>query len=95
MKSICGIDCTKCGLSCSCSGCLETGGRPFGEKCIVALYCQKGGTALSELKETLIAAFNELSIEDMEEAADVMGSLQMKPISWYPNPASAALMRKS
>ena len=71
MKSICGIDCTKCGLSCSCSGCLETGGRPFGEKCIVALYCQKGGTALSELKETLIAAFNELSIEDMEEVTEL------------------------
>lgn len=71
MKSICGIDCTKCELSCTCNGCSETNGQPFGEKCIVAVCCQKGETALSKLKERLIAAFNGLNIQDMEEVTDL------------------------
>lgn len=71
MKSICGIDCTKCELSSTCNGCLETNGQPFGAKCIVAVCCKKGKTALSELKEKLIAAFNDLNIEDIEEVTDL------------------------
>ena len=65
--SICGMDCTKCELSSACNGCAETNGRPFGGECVVALYCQKGGTALCEFKEKLIAAFHALNIEDMDE----------------------------
>lgn len=71
MKSICKIDCTKCELSCICNGCSETDGQPFGEKCIVAVCCQKGKTALSKLKATLIAAFNELNVQDMEKVTDL------------------------
>ncbi len=66
-KSICGIDCTKCEMSGACKGCSETNGQPFGAECIVAGRCQKGKMALDELQEKLIAAFNGLNIQDMEE----------------------------
>lgn len=71
MKSICGIDCTKCELSGTCKGCAGTGGRSFGAECLVAQCCKKGKTALSELKEKLIAAFNALHIPDMEEVTEL------------------------
>ncbi len=71
MTSICGIDCTKCELNSSCNGCAKTNGQPFGAECIVALCCQKGEHALSELKEKLIAAIRELNIPDMEEITDL------------------------
>lgn len=71
MESICGIDCTRCELRCDCNGCLETGGQPFGEKCMVAGCCQKGETALWECKAKIIAACNELGIRDMEEVEDL------------------------
>lgn len=41
MKSICGIDCTKCGLSGACNGCAATDGQPFGAECLVAQCCKK------------------------------------------------------
>lgn len=67
MKSICGIDCTGCGLRTACGGCRETAGRPFGGECVVAAYSRKGGSALDSLKKELVAAFNGLGIPDMEE----------------------------
>lgn len=71
MKSICGIDCTTCPFSAGCKGCAETGGRPFGGACVTADCCRRGGTALSELKAALIAAFRALDIPDMEEVTDL------------------------
>ncbi len=71
MKSICGIDWTNCELSSTCNGCAATGGQPFGAECLVAQCCKKGKTALSELKEKLIAAFNALHIPDMEEVTEL------------------------
>jgi len=71
MKSICGIDCMKCELSGACNGCAATGGQPFGAECIVAEYCKKGKTALNELKEKLMSAFNSLNIQDMEEVTEL------------------------
>lgn len=71
MKSICGIDCTECELNCDCKGCQATKGQPFGEKCMVAEYCQKGEAALRELKEKMIGAFHGLNIQDMEEVTDL------------------------
>ena len=71
MESICGIDCTKCGLNGACSGCTTTEGRPFGAECIVAQCCKKGETALDELKEKLIAALNDLHIQDMETVTGI------------------------
>lgn len=69
MKSICGIDCTKCEAGSTCNGCNE--GRPFGEECVVALYCQKGQNELNKFKKKLIAEFNALNIQDMEEVTDL------------------------
>ena len=71
MKSICGIDCTNCELCSTCNGCAATEGQPFGAECLVAQCCKKGKTALSELKEKLIAAFHALQIPDMEEVTEL------------------------
>lgn len=71
MKSICGIDCTKCELSSTCNGCFKTNGKPFGAECIVAMCCKRGETSLKELKEKLIREFNELGIQDMEEVTEL------------------------
>lgn len=72
MKSICGMDCGTCELRDTCRGCCETGGRPFGADCMVAACCRKGGSALNQCKEALIAAFRALSIQDMEEVTDLI-----------------------
>ncbi len=79
MCSICGLDCTECGLKENCGGCAATGGRPFGGICIIAACCQKDGCVNSgkcfaapcNLKKQLIAEFNALGIEDMEEVTDL------------------------
>lgn len=67
MNSICGADCSGCLSKEVCGGCRETGGRPFGEECLVARYCRKGEGALERFQQKLIAAFNALGIPDMEE----------------------------
>ncbi len=74
-KTICGLDCTGCPMKDNCGGCRETNGRPFGGSCMLALCCEsKGcencGKAFDEsckLMKQLIAEFNSLGIEDMEE----------------------------
>ena len=71
MKSICGIDCTACEWRGGCKGCLETGGQPFGGKCVAAECCRRGETALAELKAALIAAFRALDIPELEEVTDL------------------------
>lgn len=58
----------------SCGGCIDTNGRPFGGACMLAQccrskkygFCGECGHACA-LKEELIAEFNALGIEDMEE----------------------------
>lgn len=76
--SICGADCAQCPSREGCGGCRETGGRPFGRDCPVAVCCrdeghaqcsQCGGTC--KLKAPLIAAFNALGIPDMPEVTDL------------------------
>lgn len=71
MESICGIDCTKCEMNSTCSGCVKTKGKPFGAECVVALCLKDGENALCEWKRHLIAAFNELGIQDMEEVTEL------------------------
>lgn len=71
MISICGVDCAECELNGSCNGCVETGGQPFGKECVVALCCKKGEKVLCEFKEKLMAAFNALGIQDMEEVTEL------------------------
>lgn len=73
--TICGVDCSKCGLKDSCGGCIETNGHPFHGDCIVAMCClnkgqencSKCGDIPCKLKEQVIAEFNELGIKDMPE----------------------------
>lgn len=79
IKSVCGLDCTKCGLKDSCGGCTATNGHPFGRKCVIAVCCQNkdheccGNCSESPcgLKEQLITEFNALGIEDMAEVKSV------------------------
>ncbi len=74
MKTKCGLDCEECGFQ-ECPGCTETDGRPFGGSCMLAVCCGEKGCencgrsfeAPCRLKEELIAEFNALGIEDMEE----------------------------
>lgn len=79
MKTICGIDCDECPSRESCSGCTETNGHPFGGSCMIAAcYNDKGcdvcGKPLEtscKMKEQLVAEFNALGINDMEEVTDL------------------------
>ncbi len=71
MESICGIDCAACEWRSGCKGCLETGGQPFGGKCVAAECLRRGETALAQLKAALIAAFRALDIPEMEEVTDL------------------------
>ena len=65
-KSICGADCTNCGFSEKCKGCLKTNGCPFGKQCVVAKYITTGGMEkYLEFKQKLIDEFNELQIPQM------------------------------
>lgn len=73
--SICGLDCSQCGFRDACKGCTETDGKPFGGDCMIAVCCRekkcqncgKSFVLPCRLKEELIAEFNALGIEDMEE----------------------------
>lgn len=75
MKTLCGLDCSECGLRNECGGCTETNGHPFGGSCMIAVCCKDKGCgncgrsfeAPCKLKKQLIAEFNALGIEDMEE----------------------------
>ncbi len=83
MKAICGLDCSSCEMRESCGGCGETGGKPFGGTCMLALCCEGAGCgncgrafeAPCRLKEELIAEYNALGIEDMEEVTDLYALL--------------------
>ncbi len=78
-KSICGVDCSQCELKDNCAGCTATKGRPFNGKCVIAACCNHKGYGFCEectdtpckLKKELIAEFNALGIEDMEEVTDL------------------------
>ncbi len=79
MKAICGLNCDSCTFSENCGGCAETKGRPFGGSCIIADCCAGHGcgscgkafAAPCRLKEELIAEFNGLKINDMEEVTEL------------------------
>ena len=79
MKTVCGLDCSECGMKDSCAGCAETNGRPFGGSCMIAVCCENKGCmncgksfeAPCGLKQQLISEFNALGIKDMEEVTDL------------------------
>lgn len=78
MLSYCGLDCTKCEMKQSCSGCSETSGKPFsGGVCPIASCCIDNRRASCAecrectLKNALIAEFNALGIADMPEIKEL------------------------
>lgn len=68
MLSICGAECcSECDRREDCGGCAETGGHPFGGKCIAAESIKRGGSEeFKKVKETLIEEFNALGIRDLQ-----------------------------
>lgn len=79
MKTLCGLDCDECGFKDSCAGCAATDGKPFGGSCMIAVCCDNKGCGNCgnsfegpcKLKEQLIAEFNALGIEDMEQVTSL------------------------
>lgn len=79
MKTICGADCKACGFKETCSGCMETGGRPFGDICMLAecckskgkVYCKECSQEDCAYKNELIKEFNALNIADMAEVKNL------------------------
>lgn len=72
MKTICGIDCSGCGMKEICKGCAETNGRPFGGECVAAECYKSGGEAcFVTCKKQLIEEFNALGIADMPKITEL------------------------
>lgn len=75
LRSICGLDCSKCTLKNTCSGCISTNGSPFQSGCVVAncclnKKCESCGQffeTICNLQKQLISEFHALGIKDMEE----------------------------
>lgn len=70
MKTICGIDCSKCQVKDQCKGCIATKGHPFGGNCILAKCChelisKENVAIINTYKEKLIREFNNLHIKGM------------------------------
>ena len=73
MKTMCGADCSKCGMKQSCKGCIETDGHPFGGDCITAECLKKGGTEhFCSFKAQAIREFNSLGISDMPQISELV-----------------------
>ena len=72
-KTICGADCTQCGLQDTCAGCVSTDGRPFGGDCPLAACCRDTGCGRCEsctqlpcgLRERMIAEFRAFGIPEL------------------------------
>ena len=72
MLTICGADCSGCGMKESCKGCVESGGCPFGKQCFIAEYINVGGKEkFMEFKQGLIDEFNELNIPGMPDVQEL------------------------
>lgn len=66
MKTICGINCSKCTFKDNCKGCMETNGHPLGGECVTAKCYQSGGEkCFLQYKKQLIDEVNSLKIKDM------------------------------
>lgn len=72
MKTLCGVDCSGCGLKESCNGCAKTNGSPFGGACVAAECYKEGGEAcFKAYKKRLLEEFNALGIVDMPPVTDL------------------------
>ena len=73
MKTMCGADCSKCGMKQSCKGCIETDGHPFGGDCITAECLKKGGSEyFCSFKAQAIREFNSLGISDVPQISELV-----------------------
>ena len=60
-NAYCGADCGKCQFKGTCKGCRETGGSPFGGRCVAAEYVKAGGlAAYKAFKKSLTDEINAL-----------------------------------
>ncbi len=72
MSTICGADCSACGMKTTCRGCTETNGHPFGGDCIAAKCYENGGkTCFETYKAQLIEEFNTLCIPGMPKVTEL------------------------
>lgn len=72
MATICGANCSDCGMKEKCKGCLETGGHPFGGNCVVAECYKAGGKErFCAYKNRVTEEFNALGIPDMPQIAEL------------------------
>ena len=70
--TICGAECSKCGMSESCKGCVETNGCPFGKQCFIAQYINiDGKEKFVNFKGKLIEELNQLNIPGMPEIEEL------------------------
>ena len=61
MSTYCGANCESCPSRANCRGCIETGGSPFGGRCVAAEYIKVGGLeAYRQFKERLLDEVNAL-----------------------------------
>ena len=60
-RNYCGANCESCPSKADCGGCMETGGSPFGGRCVAAEYIKLGGLeAYHQFKQTLLGEINTL-----------------------------------
>lgn len=61
MSTYCGANCAECPSKAACRGCVETGGSPFGGRCVAAEYIKIGGlAAYRAFKQKLLCEVNAL-----------------------------------
>jgi len=73
MRTYCGAKCAECPMQGQCAGCVESGGKPFGGRCLLAeCVREKGGESCGSCgacakKETILALVNSLRIPGLPE----------------------------
>ena len=98
MKTICGIDCSGCGLKDNCKGCFATNGRPFGGECVAAGCYKFGGEkCFIEYKNRLMNEFNSLGIADMPAITELfqLNGAYVNPEYTFPNGEKVRLLDNS
>ncbi len=89
MKSICGVDCEKCGYgqNSGCKGCEPSRGCPFGKQCFIYKYIKTGCVQnYNAFKDQLISELNALNIEGMPEITELYAVTGVYVNLAYPMP---------
>ncbi|MBR6207384.1 MAG: DUF3795 domain-containing protein [Oscillospiraceae bacterium] len=89
MRNYCGADCESCPSKADCRGCMETGGSPFGGRCVAAEYIKFGGMeAYRQFKRTLLDEINTLLADRGLGAIDGLFELAGQYVNLeYPMPS--------